>query len=62
MNQVFPVFYVRDRGQLPVGKGHMPYGKEAVLLYFVRVEVEINLSLIDRMIILQFQQILLLLP
>ncbi len=40
----------------------MPYGKEAVLLYFVRVEVEICLSLIDRMIILQFQQILLLLP
>lgn len=45
-----------------MGKGHKLYGKEAVLLYFVRVEVEIYLSLIDRMIILQFQQILLLLP
>lgn len=48
MNQVFPVFFVRDSGQLPVGKGHKLYGKEAVLLYFVRVEVKVQLSLIDR--------------
>lgn len=33
-----------------MGKGHKPYGKETVLLYFVRVEVEIYLSLIDPMI------------
>lgn len=52
-------FFVRDSGQHPVGKGHKPYGKETVLLYFVRVEVETYLSLIARMII---QQILLLLP
>ena len=51
-------FFVRDSGQLPVGKGHKPYGKETVLLYFVRVEVETYLSLIDRMIIQQFQLLL----
>lgn len=55
-------FLVRDSGQLPVGRWHVPYGKEAVLLYFVRVEVETYLSLIDRMIIQQFHQFQLLLP
>ena len=51
-------FFVRDSGQLPMGKEHMPYGKEAVPLYIVRVEVKVQLSLIDRMIILRFQQLL----
>lgn len=51
-------FLVRDSGQLPVGRWHVPYGKEAVLLYFVRVEVETYLSLIARMIIQQFQLLL----
>ena len=41
-----------------MGKEHMPYGKEAVPLYIVRVEEKVQLSLIDRMIILRFQQLL----
>ena len=41
-----------------MGKEHMPYGKGAVPLYIVRVEVKVQLSLIDRMIILRFQQLL----
>lgn len=51
-------FFVRDSGQLPMGKEHMSYGTEAVPLYIVRVEVKVQLSLIDRMIILRFQQLL----
>ena len=41
-----------------MGKEHMPYGTEAVPLIIVRVEVKVQLSLIDRMIILRFQQLL----
>lgn len=41
-----------------MGKENMLYGTEAVPLYIVRVEVKVQVSLIDRMIILRFQQLL----